>query len=49
MWEATSGQNGIARLFNETGGEAFFLELQTPGRFGPFLDGVRLRSTINIY
>ena len=41
MWEATSGQNRIARLFDETGGEAFFLGLQTPVSFGPFLDGVQ--------
>ena len=41
MWEAVNGQNGIARLSDETGGEAFFLGLQAPVSFGPFLDGVQ--------
>jgi len=41
LWEATNGQNGIARLSDESGGEAFFLGLQTPVSFGPFLDGVQ--------
>lgn len=41
MWEATNGQNGISRLSDETGGEAFFLGLQAPVSFAPFLDGVQ--------
>jgi hypothetical protein len=41
MWENTNGQNAIARLSDETGGEAFFLGLQAPVSFGPFLDGVQ--------
>jgi hypothetical protein len=40
-WEATNGQNGIARLSDETGGEAFFLGLQAPVSFKPFLEGVQ--------
>ena len=41
LWEATNGQNGLARLSDETGGEAFFLGLQAPVSFRPFLDGVQ--------
>lgn len=41
LWEATNGQNGLARLSDETGGEAFFLGLQAPVSFTPFLDGVQ--------
>jgi hypothetical protein len=38
FWEATNGQNAIARLSDMTGGEAFFLGLQAPVSFRPFLD-----------
>jgi hypothetical protein len=37
-WEATSGQNGIAKLSDETGGESFFLGLQNAVSFQPYLD-----------
>ena len=38
FWEATNGQNGIAKLSDETGGESFFLGLQSPVSFKPYLD-----------
>ena len=45
FWEATNGQNAIARLADMTGGEAFFLGLQAPVSFRPFLD--RLQNSID--
>jgi hypothetical protein len=38
FWEANSGQNGIAKLADVTGGESFFLGVQTPVSFSPYLD-----------
>jgi hypothetical protein len=40
-WEATSGQNGIAKLSDETGGESFFLGLQNAVSFQPYLDELK--------
>lgn len=37
-WEATNGQLGIAKLSDVTGGESFFLGLQAPVSFAPYLD-----------
>ena len=37
-WEATSGQMGIAKLSDVSGGESFFLGLDTPVSFTPYLD-----------
>ena len=37
-WEATNGQLGISKLSDVTGGESFFLGLQTPVSFTPYLD-----------
>ncbi len=37
-WEATNGQIGIAKLSDVTGGESFFLGLQNPVSFTPYLD-----------
>jgi hypothetical protein len=37
-WEATNGQMGIAKLSDVTGGESFFLGLQPPVSFAPYLD-----------
>ncbi|MGA8202384.1 MAG: hypothetical protein WB814_20110 [Candidatus Sulfotelmatobacter sp.] len=37
-WEATSGQMGIAKLSDVSGGESFFLGLETPVSFTPYLD-----------
>jgi hypothetical protein len=45
FWEATNGQNAIARLAEQTGGEAFFLGLQAPVSFRPFLD--RLQNSLD--
>ena len=45
FWEATNGQNAIARLSEQTGGEAFFLGLQAPVSFRPFLD--RLQNSLD--
>jgi len=41
FWEATNGQNGLAKLSDETGGESFFLGLQSPVSFKPYLDDIR--------
>jgi hypothetical protein len=38
LWEATNGQNGIARLSDESGAESFFLGVQAPVSFRPILD-----------
>jgi hypothetical protein len=37
-WQAVSGQMGIAKLSDVTGGESFFLGLQSPVSFKPYLD-----------
>jgi hypothetical protein len=41
FWEATNGENGLAKLSDVTGGESFFLGLQSPVSFQPYLDAVR--------
>jgi hypothetical protein len=45
FWEANNGQNGIARLSDESGAESFFLGLQAPVSFRPFLD--RIQRALN--
>jgi hypothetical protein len=40
FWEANNGQNGIAKLSEETGGESFFLGLQPAVSFKPYLDRI---------
>jgi hypothetical protein len=40
-WEVINGQNGIAKLSDETGGESFYLGTQTPVSIGPYLDRIR--------
>lgn len=47
-WEATNGQMGIAKLSDVTGGESFFLGLQTPVSFKPYLDQLQ-RALDNQY
>jgi hypothetical protein len=37
-WEATSGQMGISKLSDVTGGESYYLGLQTPVSLKPYLD-----------
>jgi hypothetical protein len=41
FWEANNGQNGMAKLSDETGGESFYLGLQPPVSFQPYLDRIR--------
>jgi hypothetical protein len=41
FWEANNGQNGIAKLSDETGGESFFLGLQSPVSLNPYLAQVQ--------
>jgi hypothetical protein len=38
FWEITNGQNGIAKLSEETGGESYYLGTQNPVSFKPYLD-----------
>jgi hypothetical protein len=40
FWEATNGQNGIAKLSDETGGESFFLGRQPAVTFEPYLNQI---------
>jgi hypothetical protein len=44
-WEATNGQMGIAKLSDVTGGESFFLGLQQPVSFAPYLE--QLQNILN--
>lgn len=41
FWAATNGQNGIAKLSEDTGGESFFLGKQAPVSFKPYLDQIQ--------
>jgi hypothetical protein len=38
FWEANNGQNFIAQLSEATGAESFFLGLQAPVSFQPYLN-----------
>jgi hypothetical protein len=40
-WEATNGQLGMAKLADMTGGESYYLGLQNPVSFAPFLDDLQ--------
>jgi hypothetical protein len=40
--EGTNGQNGLSKLAEETGGEAFYLGLQNPVSFKPYLDRLQM-------
>jgi hypothetical protein len=44
-WEVTNGQNAMTKLANETGGEAFFLGINEPVSFRPYLD--RLQTNLD--
>src|SRR5580658_1416804 len=48
FWEITNGQNGIAKLSDETGGESFFLGMQNAVSFRPYLESLQ-RSFDNRY
>ncbi|MGA2097085.1 MAG: hypothetical protein ABSH39_12355 [Candidatus Acidiferrum sp.] len=41
FWEITNGQNNIAKLSDETGGESYFLGTQNPVSFRPYLDSLQ--------
>jgi hypothetical protein len=40
-WEATNGQMSIAKLSDVTGGESFYLGLQSPVSIAPYLDNLQ--------
>jgi hypothetical protein len=40
-WEALNGQMFISKLAEETGGESFYLGLQRPVSFKPYLDSLQ--------
>ncbi len=40
-WKATSGQMDMARLSDETGGKSFYLGLENPVSYSPYLDKLR--------
>jgi len=40
FWRITWGQNNLAQFAEETGGEAYFQNLQTPIAFSPFLEQI---------
>jgi hypothetical protein len=42
FWEITNGQNSMAKLSDETGGESFFLETQNSVSFRPYLDSLQV-------
>jgi len=41
FWTANNGQNALAKLSDMTGGESFFLGLQPPVSFAPYLDEIQ--------
>jgi hypothetical protein len=41
FFEANTGQNSIAKVSDETGGESFFLGFQAPVSFGPYLENLQ--------
>jgi hypothetical protein len=41
FWEITNGQNSMAKLSDETGGESFFLGTQNSVSFRPYLDSLQ--------
>jgi hypothetical protein len=45
FWQVTNGQNAMAKLADETGGESFFLGIGEPVSFRPHLD--RLQSSLD--
>jgi hypothetical protein len=48
FWQATTGQNGLAKLSGITGGESFYLGTQDPVSLVPYLDDLQ-RSMDNQY
>lgn len=45
FWQVTNGQNSMAKLADETGGQSFFLGISEPVSFRPYLD--RLQSSLD--
>jgi hypothetical protein len=41
-YDLNNGQNGMAKLADETGGESFYLGLQTPVSFKPYFERLQL-------
>jgi hypothetical protein len=41
FWRANNGQIGISKLSEETGGESYYLGVQSPVSFKPYLDNVQ--------
>jgi hypothetical protein len=41
FWRANNGQIGISKLSEETGGESYYLGVQSPVSFRPYLDDVQ--------
>jgi hypothetical protein len=41
LWEITNGQNGIAKVSDETGGESYFLGTDSSVSFKPYLDDLQ--------
>jgi hypothetical protein len=41
-WEITNGQNSIAKLSEETGGNSFYLGTQNPVSFKPYLGSIQM-------
>ena len=41
FWEITNGQNAIAKLSDETGGESYYLGTQNPVGFKSYLDDLQ--------
>lgn len=48
FWEINTGQMGIARLSDQTGGESFYLGMQNAVSFKPYLDDIQ-RALDNQY
>ncbi len=48
FWEITNGQNAMAKLSEETGGQSFYLGTQNPVSFKPYLDDLN-KSLDNQY
>jgi len=44
-WQVTNGQNALAKLADETGGESFFLGIGDPVSFRPYVD--RLQASLD--
>ena len=45
FWQANNGENALAKLSDVTGGESFYLGLQSPVSFTPYLD--QLQKILN--